>query len=76
MQDEPRPPGDIEVTLNGEQRQIPAGLHVGTLLDHLRIEVRAVAVEVNRRIVRRADHPTTLVSAGDTIEIVSFVGGG
>ncbi len=35
-----------------------------------------VAVEKNREIVPRAEHTTTLVSEGDVLEIVHFVGGG
>ena len=35
-----------------------------------------VAVELNRAIVRRLDHPTTQLTDGDTIEVVTLVGGG
>ena len=66
----------ISVTLNGEPRQLPEGLHVAALLRHLGIHARAVAVERNRAIVRRANHETTTIEADDMIEIVSFVGGG
>jgi thiamine biosynthesis protein ThiS len=35
-----------------------------------------VAVEGNQRILRRAELRTTLVSDGDELEVVTFVGGG
>lgn len=35
-----------------------------------------VAVEINGGIVPRPQYDTTLFSDGDTVEIVSFVGGG
>jgi sulfur carrier protein len=66
----------ITVTINGEPREVPAALDVTGLLKHLQVEVRAVAVERNRRVVRRVDHNKTSIEAGDVIEIVSFVGGG
>jgi len=36
----------------------------------------AFAVEVNRRVVPRRDHAATLLQDGDSIEIVTLVGGG
>ena len=70
------PPPTVQITLNGEPQELPAGLSVTALLAHLQIHQRAVAVERNRKVVRRAEHDQTLIAAGDTIEIVSFVGGG
>ena len=35
-----------------------------------------VAVEVNRRVVRRADHGGTVLESGDVVELVTLVGGG
>ena len=35
-----------------------------------------VVVEVNREIIRRARHDEVALHAGDTIELVHFVGGG
>ena len=37
---------------------------------------KPVAVERNREIVPRAQHATTLLAAGDRLELVTFVGGG
>jgi sulfur carrier protein len=35
-----------------------------------------VAVEVNRRLVRRAEHASTRLAEGDRVEVVTLVGGG
>jgi len=64
------------VTVNGRAQEIPEGVSVRGLLEHLALLEGPVAVEINRVIVPRARHTTHLVSAGDTIEIVQFVGGG
>ncbi|WP_233104091.1 sulfur carrier protein ThiS [Haliangium ochraceum] len=37
---------------------------------------RRVAVERNREVVPRAEHASTTLSDGDTLEVVGFVGGG
>jgi len=51
-------------------------LTVKDLVAHLGLADGPVAVEINREIVPRAQHATHLVTKGDTIEIVHFVGGG
>jgi thiamine biosynthesis protein ThiS len=66
----------IEITLNGEERTLPAGLTVRGLLQHLDLHERLVVVEKNRQIIRRDDYADVEVAAGDTIELVHFVGGG
>jgi sulfur carrier protein len=35
-----------------------------------------VAVEHNRRVLRRAEHGETALAPGDELEVVTFVGGG
>jgi sulfur carrier protein len=66
----------IEVVVNGEPKQVPEGLDLTRLLEHLGIDPSRVAVELNRSIVRKTDWPATPVSEGARIEIVWFVGGG
>ncbi len=65
----------MRVTINGESTEIPEGLTLGRLLEHLKLE-GPVAIEVNREIVPRVDHPSHEVRDGDSLEIVHFVGGG
>jgi len=67
---------DIEITINGDTRVVPAGLDLPGLLAHLGLAPETVVVEHNRRIVRRAGLAGIPVAGGDTIEIVHFVGGG
>jgi len=66
----------MTVTINGERREIPEGLSVNALLDHLGFANKRVAVERNREILPRAQWRETQVESGDTFEIVHFVGGG
>ena len=66
----------MQVTVNGARREVPDGVTVRGLVEHLGLTEGPVAVEVNREIVPRALHAERRVSAGDEIEVVHFVGGG
>ena len=71
----PERPG-IQVSVNGETVQVPAGSSLGDLLRTLELDRARVAVEHNRRVVPRAEHAGLLLNHGDQLEIVTFVGGG
>ena len=66
----------IHITINGEGRSIAAGGSVNDLLDALGLHPRLIVVEHNREILDRELYGTTEVRAGDTLELVHFVGGG
>lgn len=66
----------MQVQLNGQSREIPEGVTVGALLTLLGLPAGQVAVEVNSEVVTRAKHSVTVLQSGDTIEVVTFVGGG
>jgi sulfur carrier protein len=66
----------IDITVNGEPRQVPVGTTVTGLLDIVGLTGRRVAVERNRQVVPRAEHAETRLATGDRLEIVTFVGGG
>ena len=66
----------IAIRVNGEQRQVPAGLSVAAMLSELGIDPKRVAVERNLEIVPRAMLDEAMIADGDCYEIVHFVGGG
>ena len=66
----------IEVLVNGDARQLPAGMNVIRLLAHLRLSPDRVAIERNLDILPRAEWDRTPVASGDRFEIVHLVGGG
>ncbi len=66
----------IDVVINGQPRTVPDGTSVAALIADLGLGGKPVAVERNREIVPRAQHGSTLLSAGDRLEVVTFVGGG
>jgi thiamine biosynthesis protein ThiS len=66
----------MTVTINGERREIPDGLSVVDLLEHLGVRRERVAIERNLDILPRAHWQETRVEPNDRYEIVHFVGGG
>lgn len=66
----------LNVLVNGEPTRLSEGTHIVDLLDGLGLKPERLAVEVNQRIVRRADWTSTTLADGDKVEIVHFVGGG
>lgn len=66
----------LDVQLNGEPHQVPAGSTVLDLVAGLGRDPRTVAVERNGIIVRRAEYGATGLEAGDRLEVVHFVQGG
>ena len=66
----------MEVLVNGEKREIPEGLSVSALIEHLGMPLDRVALERNRDILPRTHWKSTPVQPNDVFEIVHFVGGG
>ena len=66
----------IGLTVNGEPMQAAAGITLAGLIGRLELDTRKVAVERNLEIVPRSAYATTVLEAGDRLEIVHFIGGG
>ena len=66
----------MTLLVNGEPRSIPDGASVADLIQQLGLEESACAVEVNKRLVPKAEHPQHALGDGDSIEVVTLVGGG
>jgi sulfur carrier protein len=67
---------DLQIVVNGDERRVPGPATLLDLLAHLGLDPRTVVVELNREIVRRPRLGETSLSAGDSVELVHFVGGG
>ena len=67
---------NIDIVVNGDPRAFVAGGTVNDLLEHLGLHPRLIVVEHNREILDRTQYENTEVRAGDSFELVHFVGGG
>jgi sulfur carrier protein len=66
----------MHIIVNGDATEIPDGLTVTALLEHLRLRADRVAIELNSGILPKDRWPDTYVHSGDRFEIVQLVGGG
>jgi thiamine biosynthesis protein ThiS len=67
---------ELVLVVNGEARKFAGPLSVAGLVAALRLDVRKVAVELNREIVPRSTYAAVALRGGDVLEIVHFIGGG
>ncbi len=67
---------DINVTVNGEKQHIKAGMSISALLNMMNISSQRVAIEYNMEILDKNKFDTVLLKEGDSLEIITFVGGG
>jgi len=66
----------IGIVVNGDAREVRQGETIAGLVHTLGLDPERLAVELDRRIVKRAQWSSTPLAAGAQVEIVQFVGGG
>lgn len=66
----------IALTVNGRPVELERPTPLLDYLARLGVDARAVAVEINERILERSEFPATTLEKGDRVEIVRMVGGG
>lgn len=66
----------MEITINSQNRTVDTGSTLTTLIDEMGLDDKRIAIEYNRDILAREQFSTITLQAGDSIEIVNFVGGG
>lgn len=64
------------IHINGDERTVPDGLTLQSLVESFGSDPRGIAIERNLEIVPKSEHATTILQHGDRLEIVQFVGGG
>lgn len=64
------------IQLNGREISGYEEQTVEELISREHFQKNRIAVEINGVIVSKREYETTVVHAGDVIEVVSFVGGG
>jgi len=66
----------IRVTANGQPHDLPDDTSVDDLIERLGLAGAICAAEVNKSVVPHAKRSEHTLQEGDTIEIVTLVGGG
>jgi sulfur carrier protein len=66
----------VQLTVNGEALELPAGFSVAMLVGRLTPAVRGVAVAVNGEVVPRSTWQTASLTDGDRVEVLTAAQGG
>ena len=66
----------MQVTVNGNPMDLPEGATVRQVIERLGLAKAACAAEVNKTLVPRREQEKHTLAQGDTLEVVSLVGGG
>jgi len=66
----------MNITLNGDNRDIPDNANVSQLIEILGLSNKRLAMEINEEIVPRSTFSDHIIQSGDNIEIVGAIGGG
>ena len=66
----------MKITLNGTEKEISSSDSLQEIVQQFCKQSKNIIAEVNGEIVKGTDWPQKKIQDGDTIELVSFVGGG
>ncbi|MCW9057785.1 MAG: sulfur carrier protein ThiS [Gammaproteobacteria bacterium] len=66
----------MQITVNGESREIPDDLSAASLVENLGLGGKRLAMEVNQEILPRGRFEQHRFQPGDRVEIVQAIGGG
>ncbi len=66
----------MQIIINGEKREIRDGTSLAELIKELGLEGKVMAAAINMQIIKQDKWDDTLLSDGDKIELLDFVGGG
>jgi thiamine biosynthesis protein ThiS len=66
----------MRLTINGKAQETPELATVADLAQWLMLPAFGSAVELNGKVVRKAEYPTRSLKEQDRLEVVRLVGGG
>lgn len=66
----------MTITYNGDRTQLPDGTGLPEFLESNGYRPEIIAVEINLAIIPKDKYAETILHDGDTVEVVSFMGGG
>ena len=66
----------MKIIINGQLKEISEVHNLQQIITQLNKKCSGVVAEVNGNIVKSTQWPKTTINEGDTIELVTLVGGG
>ena len=65
----------VELTINGDKREIKESQNLADLVKELDIQAPNFAIALNQQVVPRSKYDSTAIKDNDKVEIVHAVGG-
>lgn len=66
----------MKIICNGETREIKQNTTLVSFIEELDLNPDTVVAECDGRIIKRDDYETLILSEGNVLELIRFVGGG
>jgi len=66
----------MKINLNGQPKELLNAFNLKVTIDQFAKNKLPVIAELNGEIIKNPDWEKTILKDGDTLELVSFVGGG
>ena len=66
----------MKIFLNGEEKILETKMTIAELVEKFELDVKKIAVENNYEIILPEEFEGNILSEGDRVEIVHFIGGG
>ena len=66
----------MKITCNGETKEITPDITLLSLIRDMNLNPDTVVAECDGRIVKRDEYDTLVLSEGNVLELIRFVGGG
>jgi sulfur carrier protein len=66
----------MKITINGETKEITPNTTLFTFIKDMDLNPDTVVAECDGRIIKRDEYDTLVLSDGNVLELIRFVGGG
>ena len=66
----------MKITCNGETKKIPPNTTLIPFIRDMNLNPDTVVAECDGRIIKRDEYDTLILSDGNVLELIRFVGGG
>jgi sulfur carrier protein len=66
----------MRLIINGNPSEFPDGIGIDGILNHYQVNPERVVIELNTNIIKKHEWLGAVLQNNDTLELISFVGGG
>ena len=66
----------IKINLNGKSISVPSDTTISKLVKKFKAQPNKIAIELNRKIIKKKNIKKIYLKNKDSLEIVHFIGGG